>query len=115
MALVASHLNSYKRPETGWAAPLELGMARFPAALFEGLGMELVAPDEVTMSPALVAHVPGVPGSPATGRASYNGSRPPGGRAAFEDHFLANINRARGGTARAAHTTHTEGLAGRCT
>ena len=72
VALVASHLNSYKRPETGWAAPLELGMARFPAALFEGLGMELVAPDEVTMSPALVAHVPGVPGSPATGRASYN-------------------------------------------
>lgn len=75
VALVASHLNSYKRPETGWAAPLELGMARFPAALFEGLGMELVAPDEVTMSPALVAHVPGVPGSPATGRASYNRKR----------------------------------------
>ena len=50
-------------------------MARFPAALFEELGMELVAPDEVTMSPALVAHVPGVPGSPATGRASYNRKR----------------------------------------
>lgn len=72
VSLLASHLNSYKRPETGWAAPLALGMGVFPRALFDALGMELVEPDRVTMTPALLSHVPGMPSQP---RASYNRNR----------------------------------------
>lgn len=91
VALLASHLNSYKRPETGWAAPLALGLEVFPAAVFDALGMELVEPDDVTMTPSLLAHVPGMPSQP---RASYNRNSEPGG---LRDNTI------RRGPARRAH------------
>ncbi len=77
VALLASHLNSYKRPETGWAAPLALGLGVFPTAIFDALGMGLVEPDDVTMSPSLLAHVPGMPSQP---RASHNRNKKKGPR-----------------------------------
>lgn len=55
IALVSSHVNSYTRPILGGVAPYALASQVLPAALLEGLGMEFVPPDEVTLKPALLA------------------------------------------------------------
>ena len=56
VAVLNSHVNSYPRPGRGGRCPLELASGLVPAALLEGLGIERVAPDEVTLRPALLPH-----------------------------------------------------------
>lgn len=66
VALASSHLNSYRRPSLGWVSLLEACAGEVPAALLEALGVRAVAPDEVVMSPDLLAHVAGI--APKGGR-----------------------------------------------
>lgn len=54
--LICSHINSYPREELGWCSPFEKltdwGQENLPRAF----GMQIIAPDKVTLKPALIAH-----------------------------------------------------------
>lgn len=54
VAGVCSHANSSMRLSIGNASPMALAKAALPASLLEGLGLELVPPDEVEARPELV-------------------------------------------------------------
>ena len=56
MALLMSHVNSYKRESLGWASPLELAKIILPEDLLDGLGIELIPAEEVMLKPALLPH-----------------------------------------------------------
>lgn len=57
MAMIASHLNSYLRPQLNFVAPLGLAVKGGLAVLVEGLGYELLDPDEVVMKPTLIKEI----------------------------------------------------------
>lgn len=54
MARVASHVNSYPRPSLGGLTPYALASQILPKGLLEGLGITLIPPDEVIMTPDLL-------------------------------------------------------------
>ncbi|WP_102378101.1 IS30 family transposase [Raoultibacter timonensis] len=54
LAVVCSHVNSYGRPALGGASPYQLASQVLPEELFDGLGIERIAPEEVVMKPGLV-------------------------------------------------------------
>lgn len=54
MALVSSHVNSYPRKSLGGESPYSLAAKALPKELFDGLGISYVAPEDVTLKPALV-------------------------------------------------------------
>lgn len=54
VAGVCSHANSSMRLSIGDASPMALARAALPAPLLEGLGLELVPPDEVETRPELI-------------------------------------------------------------
>lgn len=54
VAGICSHANSSLRLAIGNASPMALAKAALPASLLEGLGLELVPPDEVETRPELV-------------------------------------------------------------
>ena len=54
VAGICSHANSSMRLSIGDASPMALAKAALPASLLEGLGLELVPPDEVETRPELV-------------------------------------------------------------
>ena len=54
VAGICSHANSSMRLSIGDASPMALAKAALPAPLLEGLGLELVPPDEVETRPELV-------------------------------------------------------------
>lgn len=53
-AILASHVNSMPRPALGGAAPIDLARLVLPVELLEGLGLERIKPDEVTLKPSLL-------------------------------------------------------------
>lgn len=53
-AVVASHVNSMPRPSLGGACPFDLARHVLPRALFEGLGLEHIEPDQVVLKPSLL-------------------------------------------------------------
>ena len=57
MALIASHLNSYLRPNLNFVAPLKLAEKDGLGDLIDGFGYELLHPDEVVMKPSLIKHI----------------------------------------------------------
>ena len=54
VAGICSHVNSSMRLSIGDASPMALAKAALPAPLLEGLGLELVPPDEVEARPELI-------------------------------------------------------------
>lgn len=54
VAGICSHANSSMRLSIGDASPMALAIAAFPISLIEGLGLELVAPDDVETRPELI-------------------------------------------------------------
>lgn len=56
VALATSHVNSYPRPKFGGKCPFELALPVLPDNLLDNLGIERVAPDDVTLKPYLLAH-----------------------------------------------------------
>jgi hypothetical protein len=54
VAGICSHANSSLRLSIGNASPMALAKAALPASLLEGLGLELVPPDEVETRPELI-------------------------------------------------------------
>lgn len=54
MAGVCSHANSSIRLALGDASPMALAKAALPASLLEGLGLDIVAPDDVETRPELI-------------------------------------------------------------
>jgi len=54
MADINSHVNSYTRASLGGKAPLELAAQILPESLLEGLGIRLIAPDDVCLTPNLL-------------------------------------------------------------
>ena len=54
VAGICSHANSSMRLSIGDASPMALAKAALPASLLEGLGLELVPPDEVETRPELI-------------------------------------------------------------
>ena len=54
VAGICSHANSSMRLSIGDASPMALAKAALPAPLLEGLGLELVPPDEVETRPELI-------------------------------------------------------------
>lgn len=54
LAIVCSHVNSYRRKALGGAAPIAVVSNVLPDDLLTGLGLELVHPDEVIMKPYLL-------------------------------------------------------------
>ncbi len=54
ISLVCSHVNSYPRAARG-QTPIKLAKAALPACLLESLGVEEIAPDNVIMTPELIA------------------------------------------------------------
>lgn len=57
MPLIASHLNSYPRPNLNFLAPLRLAEKNGLGDLIFGLGYELLNPDDVVMKPSLIKHI----------------------------------------------------------
>lgn len=55
LATINSHINSYTRKSLGGASPLALVSQVLPKSLLEGLGITLIAPDAVTLTPALLS------------------------------------------------------------
>lgn len=55
VATINSHINSYTRKSLGGASPLALVSQVLPKSLLEGLGITLIAPDAVTLTPALLS------------------------------------------------------------
>lgn len=55
LAVICSHVNSYGRPILGGVAPYALASQMLPADLIDGFGITRIAPEDVTMKPALVA------------------------------------------------------------
>lgn len=55
IAIMSSHVNSYRRPTTG-QIPLLLAKLLLPENLLCNLGIELVEPDCVTLKPSLLPH-----------------------------------------------------------
>lgn len=53
-ALITSHVNSMPRKSLGGASPMDLARHVLPEGLLEGLGLERIAPDEVTLKPSLL-------------------------------------------------------------
>ncbi len=53
-ALIARHVNSMPRPSLGGASPFDLARLVLPQALFEGLGLEHIEPDQVVLKPSLL-------------------------------------------------------------
>ena len=56
MAVLMSHVNSYARDSLNWAAPYDLEKLRAPQDLLDGLGVERIPADDVTLEPYLIAH-----------------------------------------------------------
>ena len=54
VAGICSHVNSSLRLAIGDASPMALAKAALPASLLDGLGLELVPPDEVETRPELI-------------------------------------------------------------
>ena len=54
VAGICSHANSSMRLSIGDASPMALAKAALPASLLEGLGLELVPPDELETRPELI-------------------------------------------------------------
>lgn len=54
LSVVCSHVNSYRRKTLGGASPFMIASQVLPAEIFEGLGLELIDPDEVVMKPKLL-------------------------------------------------------------
>ena len=54
VAGICSHANSSMRLSVGDASPMALAKAALPASLLEGLGLDVVAPDEVELRPDLI-------------------------------------------------------------
>ena len=54
VAGICSHANSSMRLSIGDASPMALAKAALPESLLEGLGLEVVPPDEVELRPCLV-------------------------------------------------------------
>ena len=57
VAGICSHANSSLRLAIGDASPMALAEAALPASLLEGLGLELVPPDEVETRPELIGRL----------------------------------------------------------
>ena len=57
VAGICSHVNSSLRLSIGNASPMALAKAALPACLLEGLGLELVPPDEVETRPELIGRL----------------------------------------------------------
>lgn len=53
-AIIASHVNSMPRPSLGGASPFDLAHHVLPARLLEGLGLEHLTPDNVTLRPSVL-------------------------------------------------------------
>ena len=56
MAVLMSHVNSYARDSLNWAAPYDLEKLMAPQDLLDGLGVERIPADDVTLEPYLIAH-----------------------------------------------------------
>lgn len=56
MAVLMSHVNSYARESLNWAAPYDLAQHMLPENLLDGLGMERIPPNDVTLKPRLLKH-----------------------------------------------------------
>ena len=57
VADICSHANSSLRLSIGNASPMALAKAALPASLLEGLGLELIPPNEVETRPELIARL----------------------------------------------------------
>lgn len=57
MRLIASHLNSYLRPQLNFVAPLSLAAKAGLGDLVDGLGYEILDPDAVVLKPALIKEI----------------------------------------------------------
>jgi IS30 family transposase len=57
VAGICSHVNSSMRLSIGDASPMALAKAALPASLLEGLGLELIPPDEVETRPELIGRL----------------------------------------------------------
>lgn len=54
IATIFSHINSTPRRSLFGMGPMQLAMEVLPKEFFEELGLELIAPDEVTLNPSLI-------------------------------------------------------------
>lgn len=54
VALLSSHVNSALRASLGGRSPLQLASSMIPPELLEGLGLAIVPPDDVNLSPSLL-------------------------------------------------------------
>ena len=57
MAGICSHANSSMRLSIGDASPMALAKTALPQSLIEGLGLELIAPDDVETRPELIGRL----------------------------------------------------------
>lgn len=55
-ATITSHINSYPSPKQAGARPIDLIQGLVPQELLDLLGIERIAPDDVTLKPKLVNH-----------------------------------------------------------
>lgn len=56
MAVLMSHVNSYARDSLNWATPYDLEKLMAPEGLLDGLGVERIPADDVTLKPYLIEH-----------------------------------------------------------
>lgn len=56
MAVLMSHVNSYARDSLNWATPYDLEKLMAPDGLLDGLGVERIPVEDVTLKPYLIAH-----------------------------------------------------------
>ena len=54
VVLTCSQANSYARPSLGGVMPLTLASRVLPTDLIDGLGIELILPDDVVLKPRLI-------------------------------------------------------------
>lgn len=54
MALVSSHINNYPRKSLGGKSPYSLAIKTLPKKLFDEVGINYVAPKDVTLKPSLI-------------------------------------------------------------
>ena len=56
MATLMSHVNSYAREVLAWATPYDLAKLMLPEDLIDGLGVERIDGNDVTLKPYLIEH-----------------------------------------------------------
>jgi len=56
MATLMPHVNSYAREVLGWATAYDLAKLMLPEDLIDGLGVERIDGNDVTLKPYLIEH-----------------------------------------------------------